>query len=454
MKLLQYLPRFREAERELEVFASREKWSRSQIQAYQLDQINELWRHARTCVPYYRQLSESRSLPERFASLAEYSERMPILPKSKVRISPNDFLAESPKPGKWHRTGGSTGSPTAIYWEYGAHRHVLRSKYRNEQRHGLDIFDKKVFLWGHSGSYEPGIKGLLQKNKRPFEDWLRNRLRVSAYDLSDDQLRSQLSAILHFGPKSLYGYSSAIGMLARVAREHQFELPSLEIAILTAEPADPHLRSRVSAQLNCPAVLEYGAAECAFIAGQTPEGEVRVRDDVVFLETPSNDHGNCDLVLTVLRNPSFPMMRYAIEDTTSEPLKRPEGGFGVLEDIQGRKNDMLLSQTGRRLHAMSIKHTLEHYPEIRRFTAHQHQAGDLDVVLETNDPIAASLRSSLQKQFVDMLDGYPVTIREVKTIPGNIAGKHRWIISDKVSLSDDKIALSDPVGQHESVLSP
>ena len=430
MKLMKYLPRFRQAEIELQRFAEREQWSNHDICAYQLRRINKVWARARKTVPYYRDLAERLSLPESFTSLEDYSQQMPTLAKSRVQRSPSQFLASDPAPGGWQRTGGSTGAPTAIYWETLAHRHVLRSKYRNEQTHGLDIFDRKVFLWGHSESFTPGWKGYFQKAMRPVTDGLRNRMRVSAYDLTDDCLLNALEQIVRYRPKSLYGYSSAIDLLSKVAEKHSIEIPQLEVAILTAEPADNHMCNGISKRLNCTAVQEYGATECPFMAGQTPDGEFRVRDDVVFLETVPNQNGRFGLVITVLGNASFPLLRYRIEDTTSSELHRPENGFAILRDIQGRSNDMLVSQTGRRLHAMSIKHTLEHYPQIRRFTATQNNEGDLKVILEMNEGLSDKLHKILQSTFVEMLDGYPVAIQVVERIPGNSAGKHRWIRSE------------------------
>lgn len=435
---MKYLPRFREATAELEQFASREQWLRGDIAAYQLDRINEVWSRGRSSVPYYKELAERLDLPDSFASLEEYTQRMPLLPKARVQNSPEEFLASGASRGRWHRTGGSTGAPTAIYWEALAHRHILRAKYRNEQSHGLDVFDRKVFLWGHSGSFSPGWRGTLQRVIRPISDALRNRMRVSAYDLSDECLLHKLEDIVRFGPTSLYGYSSAIYLLSKVAEEHSIKIPNLKAAILTAEPADANLCQGVAKRLNCAAVLEYGATECPFMAGHTPTGEIRVRDDVVYLETIGNDSGGCDLVVTVLGNASFPLLRYCIEDTTSTEVHRPENGFGILADIQGRNNDMLVSKTGRRLHAMPIKHTLEHYPAIRRFTACQSKDGDLMVYLEVYEGLSEDVSRSLRSQFVRMLDGYPVTIEVVEKIPGNTAGKHRWIRSELASLHTEQ----------------
>lgn len=422
-------------------FADREAWSRGRIAAYQLERINDVWLHARRTVPHYVELAKVHDLPVRFDSLDQYTDRMPILFKETVRDHPQRFLSSHTKPGRWHRTGGSTGTPMAMYWESKSHQHVLRSKYRNEQRHGLGIFDRKVFLWGHSGSFAPGVEGWIQKVRRPIEDRLRCRMRVSAYDLTDERLLQQLHHIQRFRPKSLYGYSSAIDLLARVADLNQIRIPSLKVAILTAEPSDTAMLGRISKRLHCDAMSEYGATECAFMACHEPSGEIRTRDDVVLLESVPNDSGSHDIVLSVLGNASFPLLRYNIADTTSAPIQYDDHGFGRLRDIQGRCNDMLVSRNGRRLHAMFVKHTLEHWPEVRRFTVKQAASGDLDVTLETNGQLSPRIWSGIEGKLVSMLDGVEVRMREVDEIQGNAAGKHRWIVSEAAEKTDSHRSL-------------
>ena len=126
MRLMRYLPRFQRAYQELETLAAREDWSRSEIEAFQLDRLNAVWKDAIAHVPYYRHLAAEQDLPPRFSSLAEFLSVVPVLPKSAVRAQPRAFLSERAHRGHWERTSGSTGNPMSIYWGNDAHREVLR----------------------------------------------------------------------------------------------------------------------------------------------------------------------------------------------------------------------------------------------------------------------------------------------------------------------------------------
>lgn len=429
-RFLSKLPRFREASREVEQLAKNELWSASEIADYQLQRINSLWRHAIVCVPYYRELAEKTRLPPRFESLTEYVQLVPILEKSEVRRSPQKFLSAQPHAGSWKRTGGSTGDPLRVYWGYQSHREMLWAKYRMEQSFGLHFLDRKAFLWGHEGSFATGLAGRAQRWQQRATDRLRQRLRLNAYRLGAEELSNHVRSLQRFCPASLYGYSSAIYALSKHCLNHQAGLGSLGLCILTAEPAHAFMLESVSAAFGCRAAIEYGSVECGIIATGSPDGSLRIREDRVFVETHPEPGGQWAIVVTVLNNPSFPLLRYRIEDQSCQSVDRPNIGFAKLSCVLGRNNDVLIGRRGTIIHSMAIKHVLEADPAIRRFQATQSADGSLDVLIE---PIQNNASLNLNRVFLhltNLVEGYPVTMSVTDQIPGNLAGKHRWIRSE------------------------
>jgi phenylacetate-CoA ligase len=443
MKLLRLLPRFRAASRALAELERHESWSRAEVEAFQLERLNVLWAHAIRHVPYYRNLRSDVRLPERFSTLGEFRSCVPLLPKDFVRSSPQAFLSESTRRGSWQRTGGSTGSPMSVYWGAEAHLEMLRAKYRVDATWGVDVFDRKVFLWGHAGSFAPGLAGWAARVRQPLEDRLRNRMRLSAYRLGPEDLADYLKRIETFRPASLYGYSTAMSLLAGYAASAAFRCPSLKLAILSGEPAYPHLIDAVRRGFGIPAIIEYGAVECGFIAGQGPDGALRVREDMTMVETLPRTDRLFDIVVTVLNNPAFPLIRYAIEDVTAAPLEVPAAGFAVLQNVWGRRNDMVVGRSGRLVHSQGIKHVFEHCPGVRRFRAVQNVEGELLVTVESVCTVPPDTTEA-RRQLHDLLEGYPVNIEVVDALPGTLAGKHRWIVSD---LAERRFGLRNaPVG--------
>jgi phenylacetate-CoA ligase len=312
MKVLRLLPRFRQAYRAMDELAAREQWNRSAIEAYQLDRLNRLWFEAIHYVPHYRELFSAGNLPREFQSLDEFRRRVPCLSKQSVRDDAGAFLSERSEPGDWRRTGGSTGEPTRIFIGRGAHLAMLRAKYRFYASWGLDIFDRFAFLWGHGASFAPGWAGRSARLRQPVVDRMRNRRRLSAYHLGRDDLRRHLNEIDRFRPAAIYGYASAVYLLAREAIDTGFQCDSLRACILTAEPTYPHMVDTVGLAFSAPVINQYGATECELIAGEDRDGMLRVREDMVLLETLPRPDGGYDIACTELNNSSFPLIRRCV----------------------------------------------------------------------------------------------------------------------------------------------
>ncbi|MFO0805456.1 MAG: hypothetical protein U0791_20320 [Gemmataceae bacterium] len=438
MTLVRLLPRFRKAYRELAVLETREQWSRGEIESHQLERLNSVWSHAIVRVPRYRRLAKQESLPPRFASLEEFRTLVPVLPKSLVQSRPRDFLADDAPSGAWKSTSGSTGDKTAVYWAADAYRESLRCKYRFLASWNVDIFDRIAFLWGRAATYKSGVAGLLARVRMPVEDWLRNRIRLPAYRLGPADLRRHLHRIGRFRPAAIYGYSTAVDLLAREAGESGFVCDSLRVAILTSELTSPQMVGTVEKALGVPAVSEYGSVECGLLACEGPDRTLRVREDVTLLESRPRDDGRHDILVTVLNNPAFPLLRYVIGDVTDAPIEFPKRGFAKLANLAGRDNDLILTPSGQPRHCTSFNHIFEAMPGIRCWQVHQSGTGAVVVRVEPTDARLPLERSGLEERIREVVEGYPVRLEIVPTLPRTLAGKHRWIVSEMLTIPSQK----------------
>jgi phenylacetate-CoA ligase len=307
---------------------------------------------------------------------------------------------------------------------------MLQAKYRFYADWNLDPLEKFAFLWGHRGSFAEGLEGVKARLWQRVSDALRHRLRLSVYGLGAEDLRRHLEQLRQFRPAALYGYSSAVFMLATQAIGVNFECDSLKAVIMTSEPAFPHMMAAVRRAFAAPAVVEYGAAECDLIAAQDADGHLRVREDLVLLETLPREDNRFDIAITVLNNPSFPLIRYLIGDIAEAPLRAPRRGFAHLPAVLGRSNDFLLSRSGRRIHAAYLIETLKQAGKIGRYRAHQTLSGAISIALEVHGPREAFDVKRVTRRLTEILEGFPVEVSIVDSVPQTDAGKHRWIVSD------------------------
>ena len=437
MSLLRFLPRFQKAYRELDALAARESWSRAQIDAFQLERLNRVWEQAIAHVPYYRRVRSESDLPPRFSSLEEFRQAVPLLPNARARNQSRELLSERAGRGGWHLTGGSTGSPARFYWAKDASLQRRRYQYRLFSMWGADIFDRVAFLWGHGASFAPGLEGYVARVRRPFEDWLRNRIRLSPYRMTRADLRRYLKRIAAFRPVMLYAYSTSAYLLAQEAAETGFRCPSLKFIVLTAEPAFPHIVEAVENAFDVPAIVEYGSSDCGFVAGEWPDRTLRVRDDGTLVETLPRDDGRFDIVLTLLDNPSFPLIRYVTDDVTDAPAEVPPRGFTILKNVAGRSNDLIVSGSGRFVHATLLYEIIEYEKAVRYYRLHQRADGSVRVAIQLKESGASLNADKLQRKIAGALQGRAVELEVVDLLPPSPAGKHRWIVSDLTKRCSD-----------------
>lgn len=429
MTLLRHLPRFRAARRAFAELDVRESWSREQIAAFQLARLNHLWSSATEHVPYYRECAHTHGLPREFSSLSHFQSTCPILNKDLVRTRQRDFLSARAGKGTWYHSGGSTGVPASYFRSHEAHLEILRGRYQGHAKWGVDLFDKWAFLWGHAASFSPGLAGKIERLKRPWADWLRNRLRVSAYDLSSECLRDNLRRIAAFRPAAIYAYSTAAFLLAKEAKAIGFRCPTLKMIVLTAEPVLPHIVQECEEAFGVPTLAEYGSAETNVLAFEWPDRTLRVRDDIFFVEAPEREDGRYDLVITVLNSHAFPLIRYAIGDVSDTPIQRPEVGFAYLSNVAGRHQDLIYDRSGGAIFAGWFEDVLEHDAAVRRYQIHQYATGQLTVSLELTSPQASLDQNRIREMFSNRT-GFDVAVQILDTLPLSRAGKHRWITSD------------------------
>lgn len=431
--IIRNLPRFRRAYRELDMLAAREEWTHAEIEAWQLERLNALWRDVAQQVPFYRELQRTKSLPEQFRSLDEFRGEMPLLNKSQVRAGGKQFLSHRRTTGAWRRTGGSTGQPTSFFRSNSAHQAMLRARYRFYQAWDIDIFDRWLFFWRDPGSSRSGWPGRIERAIHRVKDRLRNRRLISAHELSTDDLRRHLDYINDFRTVAIYTHSTAGYLLAQEALRSGFQSDTLRLVNLTSEPAFDHMIDTIQRAFGVPAVIEYGSVECGFVAGEWPDRTLRVRDDLVIAETLPRNDGRYDIVLTLLDNTSFPLIRYQIGDISEASIVRPERGFSILPNLIGRNLDFVVAPDGKRVPAKLFEQLFRDQPDVRRWQIRQDRDGSILLVLEDPAGKVNELTGMFAQRVSELVEDCSITVEVVTRIPLTPAGKHRHIISELAS---------------------
>ncbi|MFP4312735.1 MAG: hypothetical protein ACLFR0_00290 [Alphaproteobacteria bacterium] len=134
--------------------------------------------------------------------------------------------------------------------------------------------------------------------------------------------------------------------------------------------------------------MTYGAVELGEIAHQsgTSSFDYKVFDNFAHVEESEDDA----LYITSLRQKSFPMIRYKMEDKAS--VQTDENGTQYLHNLEGKNTDYLIGADGQKYYASFFNHMVnllngECMSAIIHFMMrHEGQAASLNFVLQDESP--------------------------------------------------------------------
>jgi len=409
-------------------------WSAERLQSMQLDRLRSFLQRAERQVPYYRETFERIGLrPDDVRTLQDF-QAIPLLDKPTIRA--NTDRLRSSCAGKLARfnTGGSSGEPLVFFLGEERVSHDVAAKWRATRWWGVDIGDTEVVLWG-----SPIELGRQDRVKWARDRMLRSNL-LPAFQMSETQMDSYLDTLEHLRPRMLFGYASALALLASYAEKGGRTLRRLGIRVVftTGETLFPDQRRVMERVFGAPVANGYGSRDAGFIAHQCPSGSLHVSSEHIIVELvdgagrPAAAGATGEIVTTHLATGDFPFVRYRTGDMGSwstEPC--PCGrGLPALKEVAGRATDFVRTPSGNTMHALALIYEVRDKPGVSAFKFIQ--APDLSVELlvvagsEFTVEVASCVRDGVLAR---MGAGGKFAIRRVSDIPPEPSGKYRYVVS-------------------------
>ena len=247
------------------------------VRALQRERLRDLLRFAVANVPAYRPYAD-QVLARLDADPEQALRALPVLTKRAFNDRRDDFFADGADRSALiaNRTGGSTGEPTVFYMDRFTVEHYEAARWRGLGWHGIRIGDPSVMIWGSSIE-------LTQMQSRKYwlkERLLKNRIMIPAYALKPESVERYVRQIRAFRPHYLYGYASALHLMAELMLERGLT-PGLKLkaVVSTSETLHPHHREAIAAAFGCKVVNEYGARDAGILAFECPHGGMHITAD-------------------------------------------------------------------------------------------------------------------------------------------------------------------------------
>ncbi len=408
-------------------------WPREKIMEQQSKDLQSLIRIAYEQVPFYNDLFESRGIkPEEIQSPADL-RRLPIVTKDMLRAGfPQRTTRPTGQKTYQASTSGSTGKNFVVMEDAYTAGWYRAAFMLSLGWAGWDIGEPQL---------QTGITPERSLDRR-LKDWLLGCHYFSAYQLDDSHLDAILDEMEKYDLKHLWGFPGSLYFLAKRANTRGLNR-TLKSVVTWGDSLYGHYRREIEGTFHTKVFDTYGCAEGIQIAAQCEAGRYHLHslDAVVeFLDddgSPVRPGKLGNIVVTRLHPGPMPLIRYAVGDlgipSAAESCSCGRG-FPLMDSIQGRNADLIVTPSGNRLIVHFFTGVMEHFDEIDSFQVVQSSKDELILRLvpveELNKEILDRINNALvQRGLNDMRLRFEIVDR----IPLPATGKHRFVINQFVN---------------------
>lgn len=418
----------------------RSQWlDRPRLLEMQFDRLRAHVELAYNHTVYYRRLLDEYGLnPRRIQSLDDF-RKIPPLTRDLLRRHFDDLQTTGIPLGRVQRwsSGGSTGTPATRLVDVSEGIHVA-VRHRAHRWFGAEPGAREVVVWG--SPIELGRQDVL----RSLRDWLLNSKLLSAFDLGPEALARYARTIEGHRPEIMYGYASALYVVAKYLQQVNWRPTwKLKAIFTTAEPLLDFQRGVLESVFECPVGVEYGARDAGQMADECPSHSLHMPAECMFLETDGHAaDGLGEILATNLYSPAMPIIRYRTGDMGELDDRQCPCGrtLPLLKRVEGRRTDFLIAPNGRILHALSVIYVLREVDAVKEFQVIQEAVNHVRVDVVVEPAFSDGNRATIERRIRALMGGdVGVTVQVTERIQRAPSGKFRYVISKVADAHLDRV---------------
>jgi len=403
--------------------------SANRIQEIQFDRLKRHLEFAYQYSPYYHLLFDQYDIPPHRIKDFNDFRRIPFLTREHLRTQFESIQATTRIRGVQKiSTGGSTGSPVTVLVDPLRNSFVDAARLRSHRWFDADMGVREIVLWGSP------IENTKQDYIRYARDCLLNSRLLSAFNMGDASLEHYVEIIQRYQPVKMYGYASALYLLARYFQDTGRRAPgSLRVVFATAEPLFDFQRQTIEKVLSARVSVEYGARDAGLMANECPEGGLHMPAEGMVVEIePSVSDRKGEIVVTNLYSRAMPIIRYRTGDVgelTSETCSCGRG-LPLLKKVEGRQTDFLVTVDGRVIHALAVIYILRELVAIREFQVIQESIDRVVIRMVAENSFSKEDENLVVRKVRQLLgEEVDVVVDKTSEIPRAPSGKFRYVTS-------------------------
>jgi phenylacetate-CoA ligase len=417
-------------DRHLNSLLESEKWSASEIEAYQDEKLRDLIVYAYENVPYYRQRWQPlKIVPGDIRSRADLP-KLPVLTKEDVVQNREQLLSRTASRSElaFKHTSGTTGKALQFYVSKASIAFQWAIWWRHRLRFGLQ-----------PGTWHANFTGKrvvpLQQQSPPHWRW--NRPMRQALINMQHITPAKIGSIMEFLNSNTFeffsGYPSIIHSLATTARDAGLTLTSRPRVIATgAENMLDFQRRDISEFTGAILTDQYGCSEGCGNASHCPE--LAYHEDFEFGLLEGQEHASRSRAKTVLctgfASEVFPFIRYEVGDTAVWKTESCRCGrhSRVISHIEGRKDDYVVTPEGARI--MRFDYIFKNLVNVKESQVVQNRLGEVTVRMVRRAGYKIQDEATIRNEFTQWISAaLKVNFEYVSEIGRESNGKFRAVVS-------------------------
>lgn len=418
-----------------EFYQQSQWWPESRIREYQWELLHKLIKHAYIHVPYYRQLLEALNLKP--AQIKDWDDFRKIHLLSKELVSGNyeRIIADniSGKRRVPNSTSGSTGINFYFISDRNSFIHKQALQMRLDHWMNMGIADRETTIWGASWDVLQA-----RRPKALLKRYLKNKMMLSAYHLSEENMENYFSAIKKFGSKFLHGYPSTLYRFACFLEQRGVSFP-LRGVRTAGESLYDFQREVIERVFKTRVFNYYSSRDVTMIAQEDgSHAGLYVQAENVILEVVDENgepvfDKEGEIVLTDLHNYVMPFIRYRIGDRgiLSSSGGKCGRGLPMLKKVTGRTFDLITFPNGNAVGGTFWTLLLKSEKGIAYFQVIQKRADMVLITIVPDKDYHPAVVETLRRRIWDYAgEKLKIEFSLVEKIPLTPGGKTRYVISE------------------------
>ena len=405
--------------------------SRETIEAFQIQRLERLLRHAYQTTPYYREFLKTPAFD---------ISRIPPLEKQDIREQSDRLYstAFTRRQRIRNATGGSTGTPLTFYQDRNYWNQRNLSVYYFDQWAGWDFGEPQLVIWGSLADFR-GDKHW----KHQLNNFWRNQYWLNGFQLTDTAMWAAFAQMNQYEPQTILAYPSSLYEFAKFIFENGLTpLCKLKGIITSAEMLHPHYRTLAETVFKTKVYNRYGGREVGLIAMECAKGRMHINCRDLYLEIDSPDPYTelGDILITQLNNYAMPFIRYRIGDVglLSNEMCPCGNDLPILAELLGRTTATFRTKSGTLIHGGYFTQQFYDIDGVTQFQIIQESLKRCVLKVVINEKWTEATRRYLVQNIQDALGTtVVVTVELVDEIPLAPSGKREYTISKIDTAVDD-----------------